>query len=131
VAVGPVDLEMRPNPVAHRIGVVTILPSCEGYSMFFVYAKISASTARIVAADIVGYDGKVGSLAAFNDWANAAGYTEFSGEASRPAWMDRATGSVVAWVMNYEDRAYAAACAYGIKDAARAAAIAYSYSAGG
>lgn len=99
--------------------------------MFFVYAKISGSTGRIVAADIVSYAAEQGSLAAFNEWANREGYTEFSGEASRPAWLDRRTGSVVAWCMNYESRAIAAACAYGIKDAARAAAIAYSYCAGG
>ena len=98
--------------------------------MFFVYSKISGSTGRIVAADVV-YCGDKPSLPAFNDWANGEGYTEFSGEASRPAWLDRRTGSVVAWCMNYESRAIAAACAYGIKDAARAAAIAYSYCAGG
>ena len=98
--------------------------------MFFVYSKISGSTGRIVAADVV-YCGDKPSLPAFNDWANGEGYTEFSGTAMRPAWLDRRTGSVVAWVIACKNHSFAAHCAYGIKEAARAAAIAYSYCAGG
>ena len=94
--------------------------------MFFTYAKISASTGRIVAADVV-FCGDKPSLPAFNDWANSQGYTEFSGTAQRPAWFDCRTGAVVAWVITCEDRAYAAASAYAIVESAKAAAIAYSF----